>query len=166
MAYTRDLLTQLRERKMDRPLREMMRPAYIVHGTKKVDELLRELQREKVTIAVVVDEYGGTDGLVTMEDLIEEIVGDLDDELHHDEAELKMIDERTSVVEGQMRVEDVNEELDLSLPQGDYETLAGFILERLGRLPDKGDSVTYNGVRMTVLEMQGPRIKQIEIRRV
>jgi putative hemolysin len=105
-------------------------------------------------------------GAVTMEDLIEEIVGDLDDELEHDDQELTTIDERTSVVEGQIRLDDVNEQLGLHLPEGDYETLAGFVLEQLGRLPQPGDSLTYNGIRLTVLEMQGPRIKQIEITRV
>jgi len=103
---------------------------------------------------------------VTMEDLIEEIVGDLDDELDHDDQALTTIDERTSVVEGQIRLEDINQQLDLHLPEGDYETLAGFVLERLGRLPQTGDSLTYNSIRLTVLEMQGPRIKQIEITRV
>jgi CBS domain containing-hemolysin-like protein len=117
-------------------------------------------------MAILIDEYGGMAGLVTMEDLIEEIVGDLDDELERDDQELQTIDERTSVVEGQIHVEDVNQELDLGIPPGDYETLAGFILERLGRLPQIGDSLVYNGYRLTVLEMQGPRIKQIEITRV
>jgi len=101
-----------------------------------------------------------------MEDLIEEIVGDLDDELEHDEKDFKTIDERTSVVDGQIRVEDVNEELGLNIPQGDYETLAGFILDRLGYLPAPGDALNYNGLRLTVLEMQGPRIKRVEITRV
>ena len=117
-------------------------------------------------MAILIDEYGGMAGVVTMEDLIEEIVGELDDELEHDESELKTIDEHTSVVEGQIRVEDVNAELDLDIPPGDYETLAGFILARMGRLPNNGDSLAYNGVRLTVLEMQGPRIKRIEIKRV
>ncbi len=115
---------------------------------------------------LLIDEYGGMAGVVTMEDLVEEIVGDLDDELEHDEAELKTIDERTSVVEGQIRVEDVNEELDLDIPHGDYETLAGFILERLGRLPNTGDTINHKNVRLKVLEMQGPRIRRIEITRV
>jgi len=105
-------------------------------------------------------------GVVTMEDLVEEIVGDLDDDLEHDERELRTIDERTSVVEGQIRVEDVNEELALDIPEGDYETLAGFILARLGRLPGVGDSLNYKSVRLTVLEMEGPRIARIEITRV
>ena len=90
----------------------------------------------------------------------------MDDELERDDQELTTIDERPSVVDGQIRLEDVNEQLDLRLPEGDYETLAGFMLERLGRLPATGDSLTYSGIRLTVLEMQGPRIKQIEITRV
>ena len=78
---------------------------------------------------------------------------------------LRTNDAQTSVVEGQVRVEDVNEELDLNIPAGDYETLAGFLLARMGRLPSNGDTLIYNGTRLTVLEMQGPRIKRIEIKR-
>jgi CBS domain containing-hemolysin-like protein len=127
---------------------------------------MQELRDKHIRMAILIDEYGGMAGVVTMEDLIEEIVGDLDDERDRDDQELKTIDERTSVVEGQIRVEDVNAELGLGIPPGDYETLAGFVLDRIGRLPQTGDSLTFNGIRLTVLEMQGPRIKQIEITRV
>jgi putative hemolysin len=105
-------------------------------------------------------------GVVTMEDLVEEIVGELDDELEHDERELRAIDDRTTVVEGQMRVEEINEELDLDLPEGDYETLAGFILEQLGRLPGPGDTLNFDNLRFKVLNMEGPRITRIEITRL
>jgi CBS domain containing-hemolysin-like protein len=151
---------------LDQPIEPLIRPAFFTPESKRIGDLLQELRAKHIRMAVLIDEYGGMAGVVTMEDLVEEIVGDLDDELGHDESELKTIDERTSVVEGQIRVEDVNEELGLNIPEGDYETLAGFILAQLGRLPGIGDSVNHNNVRLTVLEMKGPRIAQIEITRL
>jgi CBS domain containing-hemolysin-like protein len=151
---------------LDQPITSLIRPAFFTPESKRIGDLLQELRDKHIRMAILIDEYGGMAGVVTMEDLIEDIVGDLDDELERDDQELTTIDERTSVVEGQIRLEDVNEQLGLQLPEGDYETLAGFVLEQLGRLPKSGDSLTYNGIRLTVLEMQGPRIKQIEITRV
>jgi CBS domain containing-hemolysin-like protein len=164
----KDLLVMLRDSAftLDQPITPLIRPAFFTPESKRIGDLLQELRDKHIRMAILIDEYGGMAGAVTMEDLIEEIVGDLDDELERDDQELTTIDEHTSVVEGQIRLEDVNQQLDLHLPDGDYETLAGFILERIGRLPQPGDSLTYNGIRLTVLEMQGPRIKQIEITRV
>ena len=164
----KDLLVALRngEIDLDQPITSLLRPAFFTPESKRIGELLQELRDKHIRMAILIDEYGGMAGVVTMEDLIEEIVGELDDELEHDQAEVQTIDERTSVVEGQIRVEDVNEELELDIPPGEYETLAGFILDQLGRLPNAGDSVNYKNVRMTVLEMQGPRIRQIEIKRI
>lgn len=164
----KDLLVMLSDSTMtlDQPITPLVRPAFFTPESKRIGDLLQELRDKHNRMAILIDEYGGMAGVVTMEDLIEEIVGDLDDELEHDVQELTTIDERTSVVEGQIRLEDVNEQLALELPEGDYETLAGFMLVRLGRLPQTGDSLVYDGVRLTVLEMQGPRIKQIEIKRV
>lgn len=164
----KDLLVALRngEVELDQPIAPLIRPAFFTPESKRIGDLLQDLRSKHIRMAILIDEYGGMAGVVTMEDLIEEIVGDLDDELEHDEVELKTIDERTSVVEGQIRVEDVNEELDLDIPHGDYETLAGFILEQLGRLPNPGDTVDHKSVRLKVLEMQGPRIRRIEITRV
>jgi putative hemolysin len=164
----KDLLVMLRDSRftLDQPITPLIRPAFFTPESKRIGDLLQELRDKHIRMAILIDEYGGMAGAVTMEDLIEEIVGELDDELERDDQELTTIDERTSVVEGQIRLEDVNEQLGLQLPEGDYETLAGFVLEQLGRLPQPGDSLTYNGIRLTVLEMQGPRIKQIEITRV
>src|SRR6266498_396076 len=164
---TKDLLVALNEgtASFDQPITSLIRPAFFTPESKRIGDLLQELRAKHIRMAILIDEYGGMAGVVTMEDLIEEIVGDLDDELDRDSEELRTIDDRTSVVEGQMRVEDVNAELALNIPPGDYETLAGFILARLGRLPANGDTLTYNGIRLTVIEMQGPRIKQIEIKR-
>ena len=163
----KDLLVALRDNAvtLDQRVDTLLRPAFFTPESKRIGDLLQELRAKHIRMAILIDEYGGMAGVVTMEDLVEEIVGELDDELEHDEDTLKTIDERTTVVEGQMRVEMVNEELNLSIPAGDYETLAGFLLARLGRLPNTGDSLIYEGVRLTVLEMQGPRIRQIEIKR-
>jgi CBS domain containing-hemolysin-like protein len=168
IVSAKDLLVALRDGSIafDQPITPLIRPAFFTPESKRIGDLLQELRDKHIRMAILIDEYGGMAGVVTMEDLIEEIVGELDDELEHDDQELKTIDERTTVVEGQMRVEDVNQELDLGIPAGDYETLAGFVLEQLGRLPQAGDSLIYDGIRLTVLEMQGPRIKQIEITRV
>jgi putative hemolysin len=121
------------------------------------------MRSKRIRMAVLVDEYGGMAGIVTMEDLVEEIIGELADEGEQDFQEVRKIDDYTSIVEGQIRVEDANQELQLNLPQGDYETLAGFILMRLGRLPTTGESVTYQDVQLTIVEMQGPQIKRIEL---
>lgn len=149
----------------DQPITSLIRPAFFTPESKRIGELLQELRHKHLRMAILIDEYGGMAGMVTMEDLVEEIVGDLDDGLKRDDDTLKTIDDHTSIVEGQIRVEDVNEELDIDIPLGDYETLAGFILQCLGRLPSPGDMVSYKSVRLTVLEMQGPRIKRIEIMR-
>jgi CBS domain containing-hemolysin-like protein len=151
---------------LDQAIEPLIQPAFFTPESKRIGDLLQELRAKHIRMAILIDEYGGMAGVVTMEDLVEEIIGDLDDDLEHDERELKTIDERTSVVEGQIRVEDVNEELNLDIPAGDYETLAGFILARLGRLPGVGDGLNYKNVRLTVLEMEGPRIARIEITRL
>ena len=164
----KDLLVALSDGSatLDQPISALVRPAFFTPESKRIGDLLQELRAKHIRMAILIDEYGGMAGVVTMEDLIEEIVGDLDDELEHDSSELRTIDDRTSVVEGQIRVEDVNEQLGLGIPAGDYETLAGFVLARLGRLPSNGDTLTHNGIHLTVTEMQGPRIKRIEIKRM
>lgn len=164
----KDLLVELHKGTItfDEPITPLIRPAFFTPESKRIGDLLQELRTNHVRMAILIDEYGGMAGVVTVEDLVEQIIGDLDDELEPDQAELHTIDEHTSVVEGQMRVEDVNEELELNIPEGDYETLAGFVLTRLGRLPNSGDSLVFENVRLTVLEMQGPRIARIEITRL
>jgi putative hemolysin len=148
---------------LDTPITSLVRPAFFTPQRKRIGDLLPEMRSKHIRLAVLVDEYGGMAGIVTMEDLVEEIVGELADEGEQDDQEVQKIDDHTSIVEGQMRVEDANEELQLNLPEGDYETLAGFLLMRLGRVPTTGESISYRGVRLTVMEMQGPRIKHIEV---
>ena len=150
----------------DHPITSLIRPAHFTPESKRVGPLLQELRAQHVRLAVLVDEYGGMAGIVTTEDLVEDIMGDLDDEIERDPAATTAIDERTRVVEAQTRIEELNDDFDLGLPEGDYETLAGFILQQLGRLPIPGDVVLQGGLRLTVLEMAGPRIKRVEIMRL
>ena len=164
MVSAKDLLLHMRGPVDDSsPITPLVRQAFFTPESKRVGDLLQEMRGSNMRLAVLIDEYGGVAGIVTLEDLIEQIIGDLSDEYAPDTAELTTIDEHTSVVEGQVRIEDVNDELDLALPSGEYETLAGFILERLGRLPQPGDAVQYQNARLTVLEMQGPRIRRVEV---
>jgi CBS domain containing-hemolysin-like protein len=151
---------------LDLHIDEFIQPAFFTPETKHIGDLLREMRSHHHRMAILIDEYGGMAGLVTLEDLIEEIVGDLDQDAEHANQARASLGERTVVVEGQLRIDDANDHLQLMLPSGEYETLAGFILDQLGRLPGTGDVVHYNGIRLTVVEMQGPRIKRVEIRQV
>lgn len=163
----KDLLVMLGDGSIsfDQPIQPLVRSAFFRPDTKRVSDLMHEMQKDRQRMAVLIDEYGGMAGIVTQEDLVEEIVGELDDELDTNPDDIRPIDERSAVVEGSTHIDDVNDELELSIPTGDYETIAGFILEQLGRLPSEGETVQYDGVSLTILEMQGPRIARIEIRR-
>lgn len=164
---TKDLLVALSENtvRYDQPIQELIRPAFFRPATKRVADLMHEMQREHVKMAVLVDEYGGMAGIATLEDLVEEIVGELDDELDTTQPDVTTINERTFLVDGSMRVEEANEELKLVLPAGEYETVAGFILEQLGRLPTPTEQLNWDGLVFTVVEMQGPRIARVQIER-
>jgi CBS domain containing-hemolysin-like protein len=149
----------------DDPIRPIVKPAFFTPDTKRIGELMHEMQKQRQRMAVLVDEYGGMAGIITQEDLVEEIVGELDDELDTNPDDIREIDSQHAVVEGSARIEDVNDELELHLPSGEYETIAGFILEQLGRLPQVNEAIHHDSVVLTVLEMQGPRIASVEIRR-
>lgn len=163
----KDLLVALGDGSIsfDQPIAPLARPVFFTPHSKRVSQLLAEMQRQHVRMAVLVDEYGGMAGIVTLEDLVEEIVGELDDELDTTEIDIETVDEHTTIVEGMTRIEVANDELELKLPEGEYETVAGLILDRLGHLPLVGEQLPLDGVVLTVLEMQGPRIARVEILR-
>ncbi len=161
VAYAKDLLKHLREGKFDLPVKEIMRAPLYVPETMLVEDLLRQMQRERVHIAIVVDEYGGTAGLVTLEDLLEELVGEIQDEHDRVEARVRWIDERTAIVDGLLNRDEVEDFLGVKLPEGDFDTLAGFIVSRLGRLPKPGDRVEYGGAVFQVLQVVRRRITKI-----
>jgi putative hemolysin len=146
-------------------VRALMRPVTLVPENKRISELLREMQRGKYSLAIVIDEYGGTAGLVTMEDLLEEIVGEIRDE--HDEGEeepIRRIGEHEVVVEAGTNIEDVNTALGINLPHEEFETIGGYIVGLFGRLPREGEEIEANdGVRLRVERTRGRRILAVRV---
>lgn len=147
----------------DSPVDSLIRPAFFVPETKRHGELFAEMQETATHMAIVVDEFGGIDGVVTLEELAEDIVGSLKDELAGKLKEFKAIDERTFEIDGGMKVQEANQEMELGLPEGKYETVAGFMLNQLGHIPKKGEQIKYNGLRLLVTEMRGMRIEKVRI---
>jgi putative hemolysin len=166
ILYDKDLLRYIRENEVNVSLRDVAREAIFVPESKRADDLLREFQRKKVHMAIVVDEYGGTAGLVTIEDLLEEIVGEIQDEYDTEEPLFIVVNENEMIVDAMMRIEEVNEEMGIELPEDNgIETLGGFIFERLGELPEVGDVVELDHLRLEVVEIEGKRIKKVRVTR-
>jgi putative hemolysin len=147
-------------------IERIIRPAAFVPETKLISELLRQMQEEHQEIAVVVDEYGGVAGIVTLETLLEEMFGEVTEDAHRVDEEFTTIDEHTTRVDGGMSIFDIREELDVTLPEGEYETVAGLMLDRLGHIPGPGEQVTVNGYRLTVDEVRGVKIESVLITRL
>jgi CBS domain containing-hemolysin-like protein len=146
-------------------LRRLMRKPLFVPETKRLDDLLREFKARKVHMAIVLDEYGGTAGLVTVEDLIEEIVGDISDEYDRPESALmKRVDEHSAEVDGRMYVDDLNDALGLELPEDeDYDTVAGLVFSELGYIPPVGEKLTAYGVTFTVQAADDRKIIRLRV---
>ncbi len=143
---------------------DLIRPAYFAPETKRVSELFTEMRDKNYRMTVVVDEFGGTAGVVSLSGLMEEIVGPVGDELAAIEKEYESIDEYTFQIDGGMRVEEANEEMDLSLPEGeDYETVAGFVLDLLGHIPREGERLKYKRLKIVITEMRGMKIEKIRL---
>ena len=164
----KDVLRALAEGRVtdDSPIVELIRPATFIPETKLVSALFWQMQDERQQMAVVVDEYGGVAGIVTLELLLEEMVGRVVDELGQPSEEFSAIDEHTLRVDGGMSIYYLREELDMALPEGDYETVAGFVLEQLGHIPREGESVALDGLRITVSEVKGVKIESVVIRKL
>ena len=150
----------------DTPIDALVRPAYSVPETKLAGALLVEMQERRAHMALVVDEYGGTAGIITLEMLLEEMVGPVVDELGRPEQEFQMIDEHTVRVDGGMGVHEAREDLDLPIPEGDYETVAGYALSLLGHLPAVGEQVEGDGLRITIVEVDERKIETLIIMRL
>ncbi len=164
-VYVRDLLPALRQGRLDQSVMEVRRPAYFVPETKNVDELFKEMQHKKVSMAIVLDEYGGTAGLVTMEDILEEIVGEIQDEYDLEEKPVHLLDARTAVVNARTHIHEVNELLDLHLPDENVDTIAGLVYTLLGRVPTQGETVSLPGAELRVEKTLGQRITKVRITR-
>ena len=150
----------------DSPIDLAMRNAMFTPETKFIGTLFFEMQRAGHQMAVVVDEYGGTAGLVTLEMLLEELVGYVSDELRRHEDEFVTVDERTFQIDAGMTIHDANDALDLALPEGDYETVAGFVLSRLGHIPKEGEQFTYNGLGIAVTRVLGNKVEEVTVTRL
>ena len=120
-----------------------MKDAYYVSETKPVDELFNELRKNKKQLAIVIDEYGGTAGIVTMEDILEEIVGEIYDEYDDVEYKYEKINDTTYVFEGNVAIYDLEKILDIKVPEGDYDTLAGYLIDKIGKIPEKSEKIAY-----------------------
>jgi CBS domain containing-hemolysin-like protein len=166
VLYAKDLL-QFVARHEQVPLRNIMRKPYFVPETKPLDDLLREFKRRKVHIAVVLDEYGGTAGIATIEDLLEEIVGEIADEYDREQPqEMKRLNEKTVEIDARMHIDDLNDALQLSLPEDeDYDTVAGFIFAQLGYIPQPGEKLDARGARFAVLAADERKITRLRVER-
>ena len=144
-------------------LESIVRPAYVVPETKDLAALLADFRREKQHMAIVVDEYGDMEGIVTLEDILEEIVGEIEDEFDLPDTSIERVDETHIRIDGTYTIDDFNEEFDTELEQEDFNTMAGLVFGELGRAPEVGDAVRSDGLVLTVLEIDGSRIMKIEV---
>jgi CBS domain containing-hemolysin-like protein len=163
VLYAKDILRCLAEGKTPATLKEIARPPYVIPEGKHIDELLTELRENKVHIAIVVDEYGGTAGLVTIEDVIEEIVGEIQDEYDREEAEVQRVSENEAILDARASIDEINEMFDLELAGEEYDSVGGFVYHELGRIPTPGDEVHSDGLRLKVLSVTGHRIKKVRV---
>jgi putative hemolysin len=167
LIYAKDLLSEIGRSAEDFKLRNKMREAYFVPETKPLRVLLREFQNQKQHIAVVLDEYGGTAGVVTLEDILEELVGEIADEYEKIPPEsIKKIDENTIEMGARAYVDDLNDRFELNLPEEeDYDTIGGFVFSQLGYIPTAGQSFDYEGLKFTIVSAEARRIKRIRIQK-
>jgi putative hemolysin len=162
--HVRDLFSALNDRGIANvSIEEILRPPFLVPETKDLAALLADFRRTKHHMAIVVDEYGAMEGIVTLEDLLEEIVGEIEDEYDLPDESFERVDERTVRVGGTFPIDDFNEQFRTELPEEDYHTVAGFVFGRIGRAPEEGDLVEWDGLRFTVLETDGARIERLEV---
>jgi len=148
---------------MDSPIDELLRSAYFTPESKNLGSLLSEMKDNNYSLVLVIDEFGGVAGMATLDQMIEEIVGGIGDELAFEEKDIITIDANTFEVDGGLRIEEANDELGLDLPEGEYETMAGFVLDHLGRIPKQGEQLMYRNLKLSVLEMRGMKIERITV---
>lgn len=174
VLYTKDMLEQLRNGHNNLPVRDLVsepykkpyNEPYFVPGTKRLDDLLREIRKSRRHIAIVVDEYGGVDGLVTIEDLVEEIIGDIQDEYDREDLLYEKINENKYNFDAKISIDEFNEIMGTELKDEDYETLGGFMYDHLDKIPTMGDSFTFENLTFTVLTTRERRVTKVRVERV
>ncbi len=167
VVYAKDLIAYLQRGDVAPALRDVARPPYFVPETKRANELLADLRREQVHMAIAVDEYGGTAGVVTVEDLVEEIVGEISDEHDTDEIEIERVSDDEAVIDARLSIDDLNELFGTEIDLEDVDSVGGLVVSRLGRLAVPGDEVATDDDALTlqVLSILGRRIKQVRVTR-
>jgi len=163
VVYARDVLDHLANGSNPANVKAMARPPYFVPESKKVDELLTEMRRNKLSIAIVVDEYGGTAGLVTIEDLIEEIVGEIADEFDVEEEPIQRVSESEAVLDARVSIDALQELFGVQVEEGDFDTVGGFVFNHLGKMPSVGEEIEVDGLVVRVLSVSGRRIKRLRV---
>ncbi|MDH3306074.1 MAG: hemolysin family protein [Acidimicrobiia bacterium] len=166
IVYAKDLLKLMDEGTGASPLSELMRPAYFVPETKRIPELLRDMQANQLHMAIVVDEFGGTAGLVTIEDLLEELVGEIADEYDREEPMVKPGPNGSLLVDGRLVVEELSELMATELPDEDWDTVGGLMLGLAGRVPREGESFEIGPLMLTCLRVQGRRVAKVRVERI
>ncbi|MBN1646429.1 MAG: HlyC/CorC family transporter [Spirochaetales bacterium] len=161
ILHVKDLLKYFNNNKVD--LGAIIRTPFFVPDSKRLDSLLREFKKKRVHIAVAVDEYGGVSGIVCMEDIIEEIVGDIQDEFDNEEEELLEIGQGVYLCDARANIEELNEELGLDLPEDSFDTLGGFVFDLFGKIPSKFEKVQHKNLKFIIQEMDGHKIKTVKI---
>ncbi len=164
IVYAKDLLSHMELGSLEDSARTLGRTPHFIPESKKIDELLHEMQQNKVHMAIVVDEYGGTAGLVTIEDLLEEIVGEIQDEYDVEEKTIERLSDEEAIFDARVAIHDVNETLAVALGDGEYDTIGGLVYDRLGKIPVVGDKIDLEGISITVLSTAGKRIKKVKMR--
>lgn len=165
LLYAKDLLHAMQNDRKRIDMRDLLRPAYFVPDTKKADTLLTEMQAQRIHLAIVVDEYGGVSGLVTLEDIIEEIIGEIQDEYDSVEEELVQQDGEEYIFLGRIDLDDFNEVMDSQVLKGKSDTLAGFMYDQFGRVPQDGESIQTDGLLLTIEQVIGRRIRRVRARK-
>ncbi|MDR1839159.1 MAG: hemolysin family protein [Treponema sp.] len=162
ILHVKDVLNALVNNTLSN-IQELVRKPFFVPVSKHIDDLLRELRRKKVHIAVVVDEYGGVSGIVSMEDIIEEIIGDIQDEFDHETDDVVELDEGIWLCDARVNLEFLAEETNLVLPVDDFDTLGGFVFDLFGKIPVKNEKIEYKDYDFIIQEMDGHKINSIKI---
>lgn len=166
IAHARDLLQSIASPEQKVELADIVRPPMFIPDSKPLDELLQEFQERRVTLALVVDEYGGTEGVVTIEDLLEEIVGEIEDEFGTEEPPITRVNEHEVVMDGRVTLDELNELFQTSLEGDGFDTVAGLLSTHLGRIPASGDVVDLNGLTIEVISTAGRRVRRVRVAQV
>jgi len=167
IAHTKEVLKRLARGEEQPDLRSVLRPAHHVPESKKIHEMLTEMKQRQISIAIAVDEYGGTAGLVTVEDLLEEIVGEIRDEYDVEEQPVQLVTPNEAIVDARLPIEELGEMFDIEIEKDlDFDSIGGFIVNELGRMPNVGDQVGIDGIRLKVLSITGRRVKKVRVTKV